>query len=62
MPFVSSVTSAMWRLASTRAAADTNTSTTGLAANVSFEALADFSLFISVVETVDQINGAMERR
>ena len=61
MPFVSSVTSAMWRLASTGAAAHTRTSTTGLAANVSFEALADFSLFISVVETVDQINDAMER-
>ena len=57
MPFASSVTAAKWKLAET---ARENSSFHELASNVSFEAQADFSLFVSVLEAVEEVNAGMQ--
>ena len=60
MPFASSVTAAKWKLLAGSGDPFEDSSSHELASNVSFEAQADFSLFISIIEAVEGINAGMQ--
>lgn len=59
MPFASAVTAAKWKLAASEDPLE-DSSSHELASDVSFEAQADFSLFVSIVEAVEGINAGMQ--
>ena len=59
MPFASSVTAAKWKLAESENLLK-DSSSHDLASNVSFEAQADFSLFVSILEAVEGVNDGMQ--